>query len=168
MGDNLVFDLLDQRVIDGQFEQTVVRAGKRDLDVAALVELSGSYGGALRQWGAEPGRAVRLGSVDSLASVVALLGVLRIGAVVDLADAAELDATDLDYGVAIGAGRTDPADATRVADDAPAVVLPDRSVVTHRDLVAAVTAEDRFEGAFGTILAALRALQRGDVLVYAA
>lgn len=166
MIDNLVFELLDRRVVAGEASHLAVRAGEKTVDVASLVESSGSYGGALRQLGAEPGRSVTVGPVDSFEALVAVLGVLRIGAVADLAGDADIDTTDLDYGVAIAAGRTNPAGTARVAEDAPAVVLPDGRVVTAQTLAAAVADEERTDGPYGTVLDALRALGRGEFLVF--
>lgn len=166
MADDLIFDLLDRRVVAGEAEHLVVRAGDKTLDVAALVELSGSFGGALRQLGAAPGDAVRIGSVGSLESLVALLGVLRIGAVADLGATAELDATTLDHRVAIGAGRTDPAASMRLSADAPAVLLADGTVVSRRALMAAATGDASAAGELGTVLDSLRALSRGEILTF--
>lgn len=167
MTGNLVFDLLDRRVVDGGALDQVVWDGDRTLDVAALVELSGAYGGALRHFGVESGTSVSAGAVDSLPALVTVLGVLRVGAVIDLAGAADFAGIDAEFTVAISAGRADPAGTVRVDDDAPAVVLPDGTEVRHQELAAAIEEGRSAAGDYDTILAALTALHRGEVLVFA-
>lgn len=149
---NLCYNVLDLAVIRGRAEEPAVRTAVRTLDVATLLEEAAALAGALRGLGATPGVAVGVDLAGEYDELVALLACLRLGApaVMDPGAAVVADllvtsrevpadvaaravvvrgtdvadpARDLDWDVALQAGRTDPAGCEPVAPGAVAYVL---------------------------------------------
>lgn len=157
---NVSFALLDAAVIGGRGEDPVVVGG---MTHARLLEEVAAIGGVLRHLGVVQGVPVVIDVEPDLEAVVAALATARIGGVVTTTDHPEAPALvvsdqstvpargrprlvrgeqvvepDLDWGVMLRAGRTDPAASERLA--AGAAYSTTRSVGEQVDLLATTRA----------------------------
>lgn len=156
---NLCYLATDLPVIRGHATDPAVRTGGETIDYATLLERAAALAGAMRAVGVEPGHRVAVSLDDPIDRLLALLAVLRVGAVhvalpwsaiVRAVDAHEpsllvtstslefaahvppavflrgLEVRDeqreVDWEIAVKAGRTDPAECEPVAGDAVAYV----------------------------------------------
>ena len=154
---NVSFALLDAAVIAGRGDDPVVGSWTH----ARLLEEVAALAGVLRHLGVETGTPAVVDLVDDEDAVVAALAIARIGGVVSRADdpAAPVvlvgadsslpgdgrarvvrggSEPDLEWGVMLRAGRTDPAP-TEVLDP-DAAYSPDRSVADQIALLAPTSA----------------------------
>ena len=160
MTTNVSFALLDAAVIAGRGDDPVVVGG---MTHARLLEEVAALGGVLRYLGAGVGVPVVIDLDEDLDAMVAALATTRIGGVVTTTDhpeaptlvvseASDLPARgrprlvrgeqvsepDLEWGVMLRAGRTDPAAAQRL--DREAAYSPTRTVGEQVDLLATTRA----------------------------
>ena len=159
MTPNVCFALLDAAVIGGRGEDPMVTP----MTHARLLEEAAALGGVLRHLGVGVGVPVVIDLEDDFDAVVAALASARIGGVVttrydpaaqvvltfDVSSTAASGQTrlvrgedvhepDLEWGVMMRAGRTDPA-ACEVLDPG-AAYSPERSVAEQIDLLAGTSA----------------------------
>ena len=155
MTPNVCFALLDAAVIGGRGEDPVVKP----MTHARLLEEAAALGGVLRHLGVGAGLPVVIDLEDDLDAVVAALASARIGGVVTTQDdpaapvvlttstssaatsgqtrlvrGEDVHEPDLDWGVMMRAGRTDPA-ACEVLDPG-AAYSPERSVAEQIEVLA--------------------------------
>jgi hypothetical protein len=156
---NVSFALLDTPIIAGRGEEAAVGT----MTHARLLEEVASIGGVLRHLGVTPGAPVVVDLADDADAVVAALAIARIGGVVTTSEnpaapvvvvssgsavpgegrvrlvrGEPVTEPDLDWGVMIRAGRTDPA-AVEVLDPDSAY-SPERSVAEQIEVLAATSA----------------------------
>ena len=118
---NPVFQLLDLAVIGGRSDEPVLLDGDRPVSHATLLEEVAGMGGVLVGLGVEPGTPVAWRLEPDRRGVTALLALARLGAIL-VADADLLVASDgiadVDWDLVRQVGRTDPAPAAELAEDA--------------------------------------------------
>ncbi len=153
---NACYNAVDRHVIRGAADQPAL-IGSRTLDFAALLEQTGALAGALEALGVAQGQRVRIQLDDPAQRVIARLACERLGAVHgDVASASVVIASsdldepgvharilsgvpvrnperDVDWQLALKAGREQPAGCSPVPTDAPAYVEAG-DVVLVRDL----------------------------------
>jgi len=155
---NLCYNALDRHVIRGGAVRPALVTAARTDDFATLLEHVGALAGALRVLGVGPGARVRTSLDDPADALLAALACLRLGAVhgdveepTVLVTSREEDdpavrvrvlrgvvvadpARDVDWDLAIKAGRDEPAPCVDVAPEDPAWVHAG-DVVRVRDAV---------------------------------
>lgn len=158
---NLCYNALDRHIVAGAATEPALLTGAGPVDFATALEQVSALAGVFRGVGVGPGDAVVVAVDEQLARALALLAVLRLGAVAYLdADphglhpAPRLLVTsretpapdgvvrllrgvapadprwDLDWDLALRAGREDPAPCADVAPDQPAYVVGGEQVGT--------------------------------------
>jgi len=143
---NLCYNALDRHVIGGAATSPALVTGLATIDFATLLERVAALAGALRVLGVQPGVLVRVELEDPADEVLAGLACARLGAVhgdvaapVVLVTSRDVDEPtarvrllrgpaprdperDVDWAVAVKAGREEPAPCAELRPDAPAYV----------------------------------------------
>ncbi|HXH77895.1 hypothetical protein [Nocardioides sp.] len=160
---NACYNALDVHVIRGRAEDVALLDGQRPMSFAGLLTEVGAFAGVLGAFGVAAGDEVVVLDVPPLHDTVAQLACARVGAVhfdelsptpalvlVGTAGSHDVgsvplitvdDTGELDWDLAMRAGRTQPAGCAEVAGDAPLRVVGGTPVPTAQHLLAVATGE---------------------------
>lgn len=152
---NLCYNALDRQVIRGRARDPAVRTVGGTLDFATLLERVAALAGALRVLGVEPGSGVRTRLADPVDALLAALACERLGAVHGEVEAPAVlvtshdedersarvrvlrgvpvvdDRRDVDWDLAVKAGRDEPAPCAEVTPGSAAWCTPGESIAVR-------------------------------------
>jgi len=178
---NACYNALDVHVIRGRAEEVALLDGERPVSYAGLLTEVGAFAGVLQAFGVGVGDEVVVLDVPPLEDTVAQLACARLGAVhfEELSPTPALvlagsagehdlgpvplitvdDTGELDWSMAMRAGRTQPAGCAELPGDAPLRVVDGAPVSTAEHLLAVAAGE--------VIDPVLTPLMAGETLVLA-